>query len=101
MTRLVMAALLIAVPAQAQTIDLFDGESFEAAVEALAPGQTLIVHAGTYSGDGRISISARGTEAMPIVIRAAEGEARPHVTRTASDALQNTINVEGASYLTI
>lgn len=99
--RTLAVLLLVAAPVEAQTIELFDGQSFEAAVEALAPGQTLIVHAGTYSGDGRISISARGTESAPIVIRAADGEARPHVTRTASDALQNTINVEGAAYLTI
>jgi hypothetical protein len=101
MRTLILVTLFFSLPARAQTIDLVEGGSFEAAVEALQPGQTLIVHAGTYSGDGRLSIGARGTEAMPIVIRAAEGEARPHITRTASDALQNTINIEGAAYLTI
>jgi Right handed beta helix region len=76
-------------------------DSFEAAVESLAPGDTLIVHAGTYSDSGRISISVRGTSTAPVVIRGADGEARPVITRSTSAALQNTINIEGATYLTV
>ncbi len=76
-------------------------DSFESAVESLAPGETLIVHAGTYSDSGRISISVRGTPTAPVVIRGADGEARPVITRPTSAVLQNTINIEGATYLTV
>jgi Right handed beta helix region len=90
-------------PSQAagRVLDLRPGGSFETMVENLMAGDTLIVHAGTYADSGRISISARGTAAAPIVIRGAMGEARPVITRPITAALQNTINIEGAAYLTI
>ena len=84
-----------------RTINLMPGSSFEAAVESLQPGDTLIVHAGTYADSGRISISARGTASAPVLIKAADGQARPLITRPAGAPVQNTINIEGASYLTI
>jgi hypothetical protein len=97
--------LLLAGPLCAQTgsrtIDLMPGSSFQAAVESLQPGDTLIVHAGTYSDSGRISISVHGTASAPVLIKAADGQPRPVVTRPASAAVQNTINIEGATYLTI
>lgn len=97
------AAILLmnAVPGRAADIDLFPGQSFEAAVEALNPGDTLIVHAGTYSGTGRISITVDGTVAQPVVIKGAEGEALPLIVRPAGAEAQNTINIEGATYLRI
>ena len=90
-------------PAQTagRILDLRPGGSFETMVESLKAGDTLIVHAGTYTDSGRISISARGTATTPIVIRGATGEARPVITRPSSATLQNTINIEGAAYLTI
>ena len=84
-----------------RVLDLRPGGSFETMVESLAAGDTLIVHAGTYADSGRLSITARGTAATPIVIRGATGEARPVITRPSAAALQNTINIEGAAYLTI
>jgi Right handed beta helix region len=99
------AISLLANNAIAQTagriLDLRPGGSFETMVESLQAGDTLIVHAGTYSDSGRLSISAKGTAAAPIVIRGATGEARPVITRPSTAALQNTINIEGAAYLTI
>lgn len=95
-----MAALLTSSGATlAADIELFPGESFEAAVEALNPGDTLIVHAGTYTDNGRISISVRGTAAAPVLIKGADGEALPLITRAAGAAVQNTINIEGATHL--
>jgi len=96
-----VAALLASAGANADIIDLYPTGVFEDAVESLNPGDTLIVHEGTYPDTGRISIGVQGTEASPVVITGAEGEARPHVTRPADAEAQNTINVEGASYLTI
>ncbi|HFD12830.1 MAG TPA: hypothetical protein ENJ32_10240 [Crenotrichaceae bacterium] len=84
-----------------QRIDLRPGDSFENAVESLQPGDVLVIHSGTYSGVGRISISAQGTAQQPVIIKAASGEARPLITRPANTVIQNTINIEGASYLTI
>jgi hypothetical protein len=101
--RRVCACLLVvlALPAAAQrTLTLSPGQSFEAAAESLLPGDTLIVNAGTYSDTGRISIGVKGSAAAPVLIRAADG-ARPVITRPAGAAVQNTINIEGATYLAI
>lgn len=98
-TALVAAGMTTAAPAKDR--HLFDGDSFEAAVESLSPGDTLIVHAGTYADPGRINIQVRGTETQSVVIRAAAGEERPLITRLAEAHVQNTINVEGATHLTL
>ncbi len=97
---LLALAAFAATSASAADIDIFDGDSFEAAVEGLNPGDTLTVHAGTYTDSGRISIQVRGTQASPVVIQAAPG-ARPLITRSPGDPVQNTINIEGAEHLTI
>jgi parallel beta-helix repeat protein len=89
------------VPAWAAQQELVPGSSFEAAVESLAPGDTLTVHAGTYDGTGRISVTVPGTAAQPVLVRGAAGEARPLITRPAGSTAQNTINIEGASFLTL
>ncbi len=99
---IVVAILLLpGFTAGAATLEIDEGESFEAAVENLNPGDTLIVHQGTYTNSGRISISVKGTANNPVVIKAAEGETPPHITRLASDPPQNTLNIEGATYLSI
>ncbi len=85
--------LLCGGAAHAAQIDLFPGQSFEAAVAAL--------HAGTYADAGRISVTVRGTQAAPVLVKGADGEAVPLITRTASSAVQNTINIEGATWLRI
>ncbi len=96
-----LVALAAAGAAQAAEIELFPAQSFEAAVESLNPGDTLIVHQGTYSDTGRISITVRGTAAAPVLIKGADGEALPLITRPASAQVQNTINIEGATQLRI
>ena len=82
-------------------IEIFPGESFETAVENLNPGDTLIVHEGTYIDTGRISIGVKATLNSPVTITAATGEQRPLISRSPGDAVQNTINIEGAEYVTI
>ena len=66
-------------PAMAATIELHPGQSFEQAAEALNPGDTLVVHAGTYIDSGRIAITVKGTQSAPVVIQGAAGEARPRI----------------------
>ncbi len=85
----------------ADELHIYPGDDFENAVEGLSPGDTLIVHEGTYSGSGRISVTVDGTATDPVVIRAAEGEQRPLITRPPGASAQNTINIEGAHYLTV
>lgn len=85
----------------AADLHIFAGDSFEIAVENLNPGDTLTVHEGTYTDTGRISISVVGSAQQPTVIQGADGEQRPHITRVNGSPLQNTINIEGAQYLTI
>lgn len=92
---------LAADPAAATQRELYAGSSFEAAVESLQPGDTLTVHAGTYNDTGRISVTVPGTESSPVLVRGASGEAKPLITRPAGSVAQNTINIEGASYLTV
>ena len=87
--------------AGAADIEIFPGDSFEVAVENLNPGDTLKVHEGTYVDSGRIGIGVKGTQASPVVIESVAGEQRPLITRSVGDAAQNTINIEGAEYLTI
>jgi hypothetical protein len=85
----------------ARELHLRADRSFKAAVERLEPGDTLIVHPGVYADSGRISIRVRGTHLRPVVITAAAGGSRPLITRNAHDSRQNTINIEGASHLTL
>ena len=64
----------------------------------LQPGDEVILAAGVYSDVRRMSVRHQGTEAAPIVIRAAEG-AVAVITRP--DANQNVMNIEGARYLAL
>ncbi|MBW2260574.1 MAG: right-handed parallel beta-helix repeat-containing protein [Deltaproteobacteria bacterium] len=94
---LVLVILALGLPAGAAVIEITPSDNFETACESLGPGDELIVHGGTYSFSGRLSLTQAATEDSPIVIRAADGET-PVITR---DALQNIINIEGASWITI
>lgn len=87
--------------AYARVIEVRSGQSFTTAAEALAPGDTLIVHAGTYSESDRLSIGVDGTAAAPVLVMGAVGETMPLITRPAGSTAQNTINIEAASYVTI
>lgn len=87
----------------ARNIEIFPGtDVFGPAAQGLVAGDTLIVHQGTYIETNRMSIQVQGNATAPIVIKRADGEAIPIITRAASASVQNTINVEGsATYLTI
>ncbi len=92
---------LIAPIQPANVIEIYPGQSFEAAAESLGAGDTLIVHQGTYADTGRISIGVNASAANPVVIMGAEGENPPLIMRPVGAAVQNTINIEGASYITL
>ena len=100
---LVVVALSIPATANSAIVEIHPGTNvFKPAAESLKPGDTLIVHQGTYLETNRMSIQVQGTASAPIIIKGADAEARPVITRPGSASLQNTINIEGsARYLTI
>ena len=65
---------------------------------ALQPGDELVFAAGTYSTSSRLSLGFRGTSSQGITLRPAEGA---NVIITRPNQNQNTINLEGAQYLTL
>ena len=85
-------------PALAETFTAGPGDDVESLIQTLEPGDELVLEDGTYTLDGsRFSFDLTGTEAMPIVIRAAEG-ARPHFHRP--NASQNIWDI-GAEHVVI
>jgi hypothetical protein len=93
-----VAAFSFAPVALAQ-MEVSPGDDVEAAINSLAPGDELIVHGGMYMlDDSRFGITVEGTAAMPIVIRAADGET-PHFHRPS--ASQNIWDIDNAEYATI
>lgn len=66
------------------------------AADQVDPGDVVIVHAGDYTG---FQLTASGTEAMPIVFRAADGD----VVRIVEDnpSTPDGINVEGGDHVVV
>src|SRR5262245_35784573 len=93
-----LALLLVPAAARAASIEVTPADDLEAAVNALQPGDELILHEGTYELVDRFGATVTGTEAMPITIRAADGEA-VHVHRATQD--QNIWDFDAAAYVTI
>lgn len=76
-------------------------EEFERLANSLKPGDELILHGGVYSQNARRAVTAKGTAALPIVIRAAEGET-PLLTRPVDNIDKyNNIEFIDCSYLIV
>jgi len=74
-------------------------EEFETIANSLKPGDELLLHGGLYSQSARRAVTAKGTAAKPIVIRAVEGE-KPLLTRPAETIDKyNNIEFIDCSYL--
>lgn len=85
---------------QPSNADASCNEEFENVANTLGPGDTLILHGGTYTQTCRRLISGiHGTAANPITIMAAPGEV-PVITRPAS-SIQNNIEFDADSFLVI
>jgi hypothetical protein len=67
-------------------------EEFETIANSLQPGDELILHGGIYSQNARRAVTAKGTAAKPIVIRASDGQ-QPMLTRPA-DNIDKYNNIE-------
>ena len=92
-----MAALL-AWPSAAGITEIGPSDNLQAAVNALLPGDELVLRGGTYTLSSRFTINLTGTAEAPIVIRAKTGEI-PVIVYPSS--AQNTINVEFSQYVTL
>lgn len=96
---MMIATLAIApTSAWAATIEIGPNDNAESAIAALNPGDELVLRGGMYSFTDRFTIDLAATAAMPILIRAKEGE-RPHLHRP--DANQNLIDLVRVEYVTI
>ena len=93
-----LAVVAVPAAARADVVEVTTADDVEAAIAALAPGDELIVHGGTYTLADRFSFDLVATAAMPIVIRAADGE-RPVFHRP--DAAQNIWDIDRAEHVTI
>lgn len=91
-----LATLLVGGQARAATIEIGPADDLLAAIAGLAPGDELVLQGGTYDIAQLFTISLVGTEAMPIVIRAKDGEV---AIITRPDANQNVINIEDSAYV--
>jgi hypothetical protein len=85
-----------AVPVTAAVIGIGPGDNLQTAVDALNPGDTLLLADGTYPLSSRFSIQLTGTAELPITIRSAPGVT---AVITYVNASQNTINIENAAHV--
>ncbi len=92
---LAVAALAATVPAAA--VEIGPGDDFEAAANALSPGDELVLRGGTYTFDQNVSVTANGTPDEPIVIRARSGE-RAVLTQGPN---RNIVEIRGSSHLIV
>ncbi len=74
------------------------GDDLEAAAAALVPGEELVLRGGTYFFDENVTISANGTAAQPITIRAKNGE-QPVIEQATAN--HNVVEINASSYLVI
>jgi MYXO-CTERM domain-containing protein len=84
--------------ARAATTEVGPSDDVEAAINALQPGDELVLQGGDYTLTDAWHISVAGTAAQPIVIRAKDGEV-PHLNRPGVD--QNIIDFDDVEYLEI
>lgn len=89
-------SLAIVFCASAIADEIGPSDDLEAAVAALVPGEELLLRGGTYRFDENVTLSARGTAASPIVIRAVDGE-RPVITQATNR--QNVVEITRSSHL--
>lgn len=89
---------MVARPAAAAVYEVGPGDDVEGTINAAVPGDEIVLADGEYVLTERFSFDIAGTEAMPIVIRAADG-AQPHLHRP--DAMQNIVDIDGAAWVEI
>jgi MYXO-CTERM domain-containing protein len=92
------ATLLVAIQSRAASVELGPGDGVEAAMNALKPGDELVLRGGAYTLTDAWHVTMRGTAQAPIVVRAKAGEL-PKLNRPAID--QNIIDFDDVQYLEV
>lgn len=95
---LFVVGVLVGLPgvARAEVFEVREGEDLFAVLSGLAAGDEVVLHAGTYPTGRRWGFTWSGTEAAPIVIHGAEGEARPVIEGISS---QNVMDLDGSWFV--
>jgi MYXO-CTERM domain-containing protein len=93
-----ISTLCVALPARAAITEVGPGDDVEAAMNALQPGDELVLRGGDYTLTDAWHVTMVGTAQAPIIIRAKDGE-HPHLDRP--DAGQNIIDFDTAQYVEI
>jgi hypothetical protein len=91
---LAIACLLVPAIARAEVYEIRPTDDLFARLGMLAAGDEVIVHAGTYTTPGLVQVTWAGTEAAPIVVRAAPG-ARPVIAGTPA---QDVLDLSGSHF---
>lgn len=91
---LAIACLLAPAVARAGVYEIRPGDDLFARLATLVAGDEVIVHAGTYTTPGLVQLTWAGTEAAPIIVRAAPG-ARPVIAGTPA---QNVLDLGGSHF---
>ena len=91
-----MAAALLGLAVPALAIEIGPGDDLEAAVANLSPGEELVLRGGTYFFDENVTLTANGTEAQPILVRARSGE-QPVIEQATAN--QNVVEINGSSHV--
>jgi hypothetical protein len=81
--------------ARAASTEVGPGDDVESAMNALQPGDELVLRGGDYTLTDAWHITMKGTAQAPIVVRAKDGE-HPHLDRPAID--QNIIDFDDVEY---
>ncbi len=90
-------ALLTATSAAAEPKEIGPGDDVRAAINALKPGDELVLRGGTYTFTARFGLTVKGTAAQPIIVRAKDNE-RPVFHR--AGASQNLVDLDDVEHLT-
>ncbi len=75
-------------------IDVMPGDDLKAVLSNLQPGDVVTIHGGTYGPMGFTDFQWNGTQADPIVVQGADGEA----VIIQGDSSQNTMNIQGSDW---
>ncbi|MEJ7728598.1 MAG: right-handed parallel beta-helix repeat-containing protein [Polyangiaceae bacterium] len=102
MTKLLRGSIALSIlagtgVARAEIIEVGPGDDVEAAMNALMPGDELVLEGGTYTLTDAWHITMVGTEQAPIVVRAKDGD-KPHLQRPSAD--QNVIDFDMVRHAT-
>ena len=79
-------------------VEIGPGDDLESASAALAPGEELVLRGGTYFFDENVTITANGTPAAPVTIRAKAGE-QPIIEQATTT--HNVVEIRDSSYLIV